>query len=1120
MKRNKTLFLLLTAFCALFPVLLYSQVDTAWVRRYNGPGNGSDVALALAVDNSGNVYVTGRSPGSGTSYDYATIKYNSNGDTAWLRRYNGPGNSTDYGNAIAVDNSGNVYVTGYSTGSGTDVDIATIKYNSSGDTVWIRRYNGPGNGLDAAYDITVDNSGNIYVTGRSAGSGSGLDYATIKYNSSGDTVWVRRYDGNGVDWAYSIAVDNSGYVYVTGISDGDYKTIKYNSSGDTVWLTSYNGPGNGSDYALAIAIDNSNNVYISGYSAGSGTGYDYATIKYYQHQYPNDVGCAKIVAPTGIIDSGTVVTPACSVYNYGTVTQSYSVRMKIGASYNNTATVTNHLPGTYQYLTYPNWTANNTGTFAVSCSTELTGDSFPVNDKKTTTVLVRVLDVGVTQIIAPTGTIDSTGPIIPQGQVKNYGTNTETFNVTFRIGTSYTQTRSKTLSSGIEDTVNFPAWYPVRGTYATRCSTYLAGDVNHNNDTLSGSVTVQVQDIGVTQINTPSGTIDTISPIIPQARAKNFGTNTRSFFVTFKIGAVYSQTRTKTLDAGIEDTVNFPAWNPVRGNYTTRCSTYMVGDAKHNNDTLSGAVTVQVRDVGAAEILAPVGNIISGTTITPRARVENYGTTTETFPVHCRFISATDTIYYDDTLVTVEASRDSVIEFNLWSAIAGSYNTVVRVELAGDNNPENDTALNSFIVTEAGWLRVADISTAPSGKKPKGGSCMAGLNDKIYFLKASNTKDFNIYTPDAGLGTWTSDSMPLGSKEAGDGKNPKKGAAIAGSGNSLFMLRGNNTPGFWAYKTFPTESIGWHKLANITTGAKNPKDASGLVGVNINGTDYIFAMKGSKTDEFYLYNILTNTWTPTPTKPTAGTSGKVGYKKGSCLCYDGDSLVYVMKGNYGDLFRYNLITNIWTELKRYNYKLFINRDGKRKKIGEGSGLVYCNNNIYFIKGGNTDEFWRYDIAKDTFVQMGPATDWDIPTGSGKRVKGGGCITMLGNNFYVAKGSNTPEFYRHGLPLSDFLTLPKSTGEGTASKTVTTNSFNLTIVPNPVIKVATVRYTLPVAASVTINLFNVIGGLIKSQTNSNPTKSGLFMINDLPAGIYILRIIMNKNELTKKVVIEK
>jgi len=264
-----------------------SNGEEQWVARYNRPGNSYDEAQAIAIDGSGNVYVTGYSYGSETVVDYATVKYNSNGEEQWVARYNGPGNSLDYANAIAIDGSGNVYVTGESYGSGTDYDYATVKYNSNGEEQWVARYNGPGNSYDKAQAIAIDGSGNVYVTGRSEGSGTDDDYATVKYNSNGEEQWVARYNGpgNSYDKAQAIAIDGSNNVYVTGRSYGsetvvDYATVKYNSNGEEQWVARYNGPGNFWDYANALAIDGSGNVYVTGYSEGSGTDYDYATIKY------------------------------------------------------------------------------------------------------------------------------------------------------------------------------------------------------------------------------------------------------------------------------------------------------------------------------------------------------------------------------------------------------------------------------------------------------------------------------------------------------------------------------------------------------------------------------------------------------------------------------------------------------------------------------------------------------------------------------------------------------------------------------------------------------------------------------------------------------------------------
>jgi uncharacterized delta-60 repeat protein len=262
--------------------------DTAWLRIYDGPSHGDDIATAIAVDDSDNVYVTGRSDSVGTAQDYVTIKYNSDGGVDWISRYNGPGNGDEYPSDMATDSSGNVYITGYSAGIGTASDYATVKYLTNGDTAWVRRYNGPGNLNDRAWDIEIDGSGNVCVTGQSNGSGTSDDYATIKYYPDGDTAWVRRYNSseNGNDQAWHITADGSGNVYVTGNSDStatglDYVTIKYNPNGDVAWLRRYNGPGNGIDRAWAIAVDGSGNVYVTGRSGGSGTSDDYATVKYY-----------------------------------------------------------------------------------------------------------------------------------------------------------------------------------------------------------------------------------------------------------------------------------------------------------------------------------------------------------------------------------------------------------------------------------------------------------------------------------------------------------------------------------------------------------------------------------------------------------------------------------------------------------------------------------------------------------------------------------------------------------------------------------------------------------------------------------------------------------------------
>ncbi|MDD5327227.1 MAG: SBBP repeat-containing protein [Phycisphaerae bacterium] len=265
-----------------------------WVASYNGPGNHHDEATALAIDSTGNIYVTGWGYGVDTCEDYATIKYDENGNQLWVRRYDGPADecSWDEAEAVTIDDSGNVYVTGGSHGIDTYEDYATVKYDANGNQLWVRRYNGSGNGYDRAIALAVDNSGNIYVAGDSDAADRYTDCITIKYDTNGNQLWMRCYDGPGArgsdDHVMDMAVDDFGNVYVTGYrceqyepSTPDYTTIKYDSNGNQLWVRCYNGPGNSGDRATSLAVDNFGNVYVTGESYGGSESYtDYATIKY------------------------------------------------------------------------------------------------------------------------------------------------------------------------------------------------------------------------------------------------------------------------------------------------------------------------------------------------------------------------------------------------------------------------------------------------------------------------------------------------------------------------------------------------------------------------------------------------------------------------------------------------------------------------------------------------------------------------------------------------------------------------------------------------------------------------------------------------------------------------
>ncbi len=205
-----------------------------WAKKYMGNSNASDIPIGLVFDGT-NVFVTGYSNRTGSNYDYVTIKYGgAAGDSLAAAVYNGTGGGNDFPTAMTIDGAGNVYVTGYSQGSTTNADYLTIKYNSSLVQQWTAR--SVNSGQDYPSSIAVNPTGDVYVTGASNIGANGADYYTVKYAAAnGNVLGSRREDGpaHGNDYATAIGLDgvNPPNVYVTGSwrtgAGTNYNTIKY-----------------------------------------------------------------------------------------------------------------------------------------------------------------------------------------------------------------------------------------------------------------------------------------------------------------------------------------------------------------------------------------------------------------------------------------------------------------------------------------------------------------------------------------------------------------------------------------------------------------------------------------------------------------------------------------------------------------------------------------------------------------------------------------------------------------------------------------------------------------------------------------------------------------------------
>ncbi len=271
-----------------------------WETTYPGQQSLDTAGLAVTADGAGNVYAAGyidftHDENTG---DALTVKTAPNGALLWARRWIGPAGRNDYGSAIGIDASANVYVALFSGWSvfGLDGDAGVMKYSPAGAFQWATLFDGAGE-RDSPRGFAVDQAGNSHLSVTSGIDAGYADIVTLKFGSGGGILWNRRHNGpaNQFDSAGQLAVDEEGNVYVIGsqfsgpITGSDFVALKYGPTGVPLWTGLYDSPFNSLDDGLLLSLGPDGNVYVAGYSdGGPATRFDIAVVQFVQFEtaYP------------------------------------------------------------------------------------------------------------------------------------------------------------------------------------------------------------------------------------------------------------------------------------------------------------------------------------------------------------------------------------------------------------------------------------------------------------------------------------------------------------------------------------------------------------------------------------------------------------------------------------------------------------------------------------------------------------------------------------------------------------------------------------------------------------------------------------------------------------------
>ncbi len=832
-----------------------AQIEV-WTARYDGGVDGWDEATAMAMTPDGNIVLTGFSTGSDNTRDIATVKFSAvDGETLWSRRWASGAGSRDEGWAIAVDTMGNIFVAGWTRISLVDTNYVTIKYRSDGTEEWAVVYDSTG-GPDRAVALVADQAGGVYVTGYSF-NGTNRDYLTVHYLADGTVDWRRRYNGvaNGTDIATALVRDGNGNLYVTGYSWAgsgarfNYLTVKYSAAGETLWTRSYDGTATDSaiksDYAQALAVDDSGNVYVTGRAGESGTWYDATTIKY---------------SPSGVV-------VWVNRFDWGENGLDGAGEIQIGPDY-----------GVY----CAGYTETNIGYFDMLIF-RLTADG----ENEWQRIYNYVSDDDSVTAMA----VDRFGNAYITGY--SYTVEGDIDWVTLKYNANGGQVWMARHATFDEDDQPYAVVVNQQGDVFVAGFDYLEGSEDY------ALVKYSAPDVGVTRIIQPRDTFRIDAVVRPRVMVKNYSALPFTFPVRLEIGNFYFDIQqVPTLAPYDSAEVIFSPWS-VRdiGEHLVACYTMLPSDREPANDTVFGMVTT----VSAWEQLANVPTGSGGRGV-----------------------------------------KDG-------GALAFAQESLV---FAFKGN--NTTEFYAFNVNRQEWRERESIpAIGRSGNKKRlkaGASLTADTAGYVYALKGSNTLEFWRYTIASNRWEQRAD-FPTG----GTNKKVKGGAGLVYVPYQMvvYATRGANTTDFYSYHIARDS---WAPKKSIPTGDRNKRVKDGSA-IAFDGDSTIYLLKGS-TYEFWVYRVDRDTWVRMPDIPDSRINPKRRkMKKGGAMAYDPEfQRVYVIKGGkVNEFWVFDVLGDTWSE----SADVFPLGENKKPPYS-GAALVYGNGKVYALKGNKTLEFWRYN----------------------------------------------------------------------------------------------------------------------------------------------------------------